>query len=745
VRIRVKVKHLVYGTAAALLSVYLLMAIIVPRIELYAARDQFEAGVSESRESILRAIHHPVSLKSKWELIREYLIDSSYDGHMQVFDVYIGPGSSWVNGDESYTRLTFAWSEKLDILRDYVAVATVDGYTARAAKQLAAYYSGEGQFDQAVEVLEQTEARMAGVGNRYWRNELMLEQVRLMMQRGHIAEAEFKLAELKNALDADDFQMAGELALLEVELLIGKGRTAEAIPILEQGYAQYEQQWNKQKESFGADTGTPMILEQLETRLVQLQQAYAFGIVQSSRVSGVVRRSDGTPIARAGVFLRHKHAVNHSIISTEPYQIATDDHGQYSFDGVLPGSYQLYLGLDFDQISGSTWPIKSDEWLDLEAGSAVRQDIVLHPLMELKSPVNEAVLKESSFEFEWYEVEDAAYYNVNIGLMLENGHISSLLQANISDNRLLVQAEQLYNRATGTSYTEVDGQMVADPLTILAFSNPDNRFYWNVEAYDQTGRMITRSNGYRLSDSALGNLPFFYLKERSLTPTDQLVLEGKYEQALAAYRRSYDSNPDDIHSLRMLIRLLPSDADRLPYLQRLALLNPTDENVFALSQEYYEQGKWQAFIDSMAGYKLDDANYSYLRSIQGTALLKLGRYQEARALFEQVMNSDPSHRFVGHYIAVVMYMDVNLDSAMDIARRYSDRFMTSNGQDWLLLLQKVQAEAERTGSPDIYMDELKELLEWFFEGKNEQFEQRMSSDDVPEGKRQLLQAIINVN
>lgn len=46
--------------------------------------------------------------------------------------------------------------------------------------------------------------------------------------------------------------------------------------------------------------------------------------------------------------------------------------------------------------------------------------------------------------------------------------------------------------------------------------NPEVRFSWNIEALDADGRLITRSNGYRLNEDTVGNMPFFYLKEESL-------------------------------------------------------------------------------------------------------------------------------------------------------------------------------------------------------------------------------------
>ncbi|WP_281202997.1 hypothetical protein [Cytobacillus kochii] len=90
-----------------------------------------------------------------------------------------------------------------------------------------------------------------------------------------------------------------------------------------------------------------------------------------------------------------------------------------------------------------------------------------------------------------------------------------------------------------------------DPNTLLAFTNPNNRFSWSVDAFDEHDKLLTRSNGYRLGNDTIGHLPFFYLKTRTLTEADQLLLDKKFTEALEAYK----VNLDDKHSERMIKRL----------------------------------------------------------------------------------------------------------------------------------------------------------------------------------------------
>jgi tetratricopeptide (TPR) repeat protein len=660
-RIRIRIKHLTLSLLFIGLTVYVLANIVMPRVELNAARQQFEQGSPDGKQGILDAINNPISAKSKWELIRQYMIEYGDDGDvMRGFNVYIGPGTSHVSGGES--RLTFTWSEKLELVQDYAANAPVDGYVLRAAKQLANYYSGQDQLDMAINILVHTEARFDGILMTWQRDELLEMQNRLV-------------------------ELYGEDA--SVEAIVGN--------------------------------------EQL------------------SQVSGTVRRSDGTPIPHAGVFLRHENDVNHNVLESEPYQILTDKQGRFIFDNIVPGSYQLFLGLDFDQISGWTWPVMNDQWLDIGVDEQLLQDIVLHPLMELKSPVNETTIEKPNIEFVWSDVEGASYYNVNIGIMLENGSVSSLLEANIQDNHYSIMASQLYDIPMGVSFNDVDGKFVADPISLLGFTNSNNRIYWNVEAYAVDGRMITRSNGYRLSDDGVGNLPFFYVRDRSMTAADLLLLDNQHEQALAAYKKEYERNPDDIHSLRMIIRLLlQSPEEKLPYLQRMVTLHPVESYAGELAHYYYTQHNWSDYMDI---YKSNDIEVSslnsYTRSIYATVLMRLGQLEEARKQFQLAMDSDLSHRFVGNYIALVLYEDMDLQAAMDIAQRYPQRMSGGTGINWYGLIDQLDKELDHSTDPNMYMEKLKKKLGWIVEGNNEQLEKWLDSNEA--GPRALIQAMMDVD
>lgn len=126
----------------------------------------------------------------------------------------------------------------------------------------------------------------------------------------------------------------------------------------------------------------------------------------------------------------------------------------------------------------------------------------------------------------------------------------SPFRSHIATNKTDVPVEDLYNHTVGLSMSDDEPNSV-DPITLLAFTNPNNRFSWSVDAFDENDELLTRSNGYRLGNDTIGHLPFFYLKMRTLTEADQLLLDKKFTEALEAYK----VNPEDKHSERMIKRL----------------------------------------------------------------------------------------------------------------------------------------------------------------------------------------------
>ncbi|MCI3923013.1 carboxypeptidase regulatory-like domain-containing protein [Paenibacillus sp. TRM 82003] len=452
----------------------------------------------------------------------------------------------------------------------------------------------------------------------------------------------------------------------------------------------------------------------------------------TARVSGVVQRSDGRPMPRVGVFLREEAEVFHSVREGEAYQMLTDKDGRFSFEHVKPGSYQLYLGLRFEQIDGWTYPVDSNEWIDVKAGDEVALPVTLRPLIDIVSPANQEVVTEPTLTFEWEPVEGAAEYRLHGSLHIRNGSFGSILKSGLRDTRVTLPLEELYGHRMGITYLQAEEgrDEMADPVSLLGFSNPETKFSWSVEALDAEGRLLTRSSGYRLDEKTIGPLPFFRLAERELTEADRLLLALRLDEAMEAYKVAAEANPADAHSLRMIVKLyetkalsgeerLTASEPALPYLEALFELRPNDSNAYALFQYYYDREKWteaEAMYERLRAVGDEEPN-DFESALYATTLMRLGKYDEARPLWKPILEADGSHRFVGRYAASELLLaDRPFESALAVALAYPEHDLGDKA-DWASLVRSMAAEAEKDAD---YVPKMRKALDRYFAGAEDE-------------------------
>jgi hypothetical protein len=734
-----KVKHFVLGVLAAGAIVLLLQYVVIPKLQVHYAVKGYEDGEPGGKKNLLTAIDESASSDKKWELIREYMIGDAMISPAHSFDVYVGPGWTQSSPVDKESRL-WSWEDKLPYLKAYLAEGPADHYLVQASKQLADYYLSDDKANEALEALGLAEKRLAGdYSNR--KRELKLERAKIHANRDELNEAERLLDELDKSRDSGDIEFNGDIVQLRAQLMIRRGDVRSALDKVSGELAELRK-WIKEEKKKFPNMGdfTPAKLEELTSLKAQLEHSLEQreSGMRSSTVSGVVRKSDGTPMTRVGVFLRSERDLYHSITDGEPYQLLTDAQGRYEFKGVLPGSYQLSVGLIYEQIDGWTWPTMNDDWIDVKEGGSLAENIVLRPLIEIKSPINQQTVTGDTVKFQWEPIEGAAAYKLYGTWPSESGTTTALIEEKIGDSLAELPVDVLYDAVGGIYMNDVDGKFILDPVQLLGFANPDNRFSWYVEAYDQAGRLLTRSNGYRLNADSMGALPFFYLKTRKLTDEDRIFLDGKMEEALIAYKRAFENDRQDRHSLRMIIRIYEGQAsingqpslsdESVPYLERMAELAPSGY-VYKLFDYYYVKKNWEK-VDYYYGIMAQEEGWSnsYVQSAYGTALMKQRRIAEAAEQLREGIANDPSHRFVGHYLAVDLYSTGSLDSAARLADEYPERSPFEQGTpNWSKLVEELQQESRTVGAS--YAEELKQALELYFEGDSSRLDIWLTSTE----------------
>ncbi|AIQ39614.1 carboxypeptidase-like regulatory domain-containing protein [Paenibacillus sp. FSL R5-0912] len=750
-KIRIKVKQLVLFVLLPLALLILIPAVLqqaaAPSVQL-ATSATADTGTL-AREMLLSKLDASSGSK-RMTLIRTTIIEPGNWIQPYDFNVYIGSSSSqWSQNNNEETPLPLLPADKLRFLREYMLEGPIDGYLLTAAKQLVYEYDVLGAGDDGDAVLTEVRTRISSKSSMF--RELALLQAERALNAGNWAAAGDLLKQAHSPVHDGEYEHEARSAWLGARLLFAEGKCSEALELVNNSLKSYQESRDKNYHEVneGNDLSPQGSTEQpssaqdsleaatenmseptseMQRQLLALQTALTAtaeaGNSAPATLSGTLTYSDGTPVSRAGIFLRPESEVSHSVFyGSEPYEIVTDAQGRFSFSGVIPGYYQLFLGLSFEQIDGWTWPVQADDWIEIKPNDRLTNNIILQPLLELKSPVNSQLLTGDSVEFEWETVRNAASYSLSGTVSAEGSTFSYVIRQHITGNKISIPVTDLYNSGGFSTSSSGEGWESVEPSSLLGFADPSGRFSWSIEAYDVSGRVITRSNGYRLNEDTVGNLPFFYLQSRSLTAADQLVKAQKLEQALEAYRHDYARDPQDDHALKMLVHLMTAkasytkdkslEAATIPLLVKLVELRPTADSVFNLALYYYEQSDWKSYNHYYSWFLelREQKPHSYDQGINATALMHQGELDEARRQFVASLEEDGSHRFTGSYLAAELAAGQPLDDVLKLALRYPQHSPGSGTVNWAKLI--TQMKAERTGQPELFDRQLKQMLELY--------------------------------
>ncbi|ULO06533.1 hypothetical protein H1230_26595 [Paenibacillus sp. 19GGS1-52] len=744
--INFKVKHLILFVLIPASLLFILMTYVPSLLNL---SEPTSTSPSTARAAFLQKLDSTSGSK-RMELIRKNVIDAGTNYAAYRFDVYIGSTmSNWSNAEEDSVRLLP--EDRIVVLEEYIREGPADNTLVSAAQQLTYEYDALNRKADGTQALITAENRFGS--HSYPAKVLALSLAERALNRGDLPAAEVILDQPNYPAIDNQSELDARKAWLKGRLLFAKARTKEALTVVSTGLASYEKSLNDSK-AVSLDAGDTALVAQLKALLLTIHSAIDTGYAAPTTVSGTLMRSDGTPIPRAGVFLRAEHMIYRSISKDEPYRIITDEQGHFQFSGITPGFYQLQLGLSFEQIDGWTWPLQADDWIEVKQGAAVNSNIILQPLLELQSPVNQETISGQTVDFRWKSVKGAAYYNLNGNIWSGESSFGGQLRGHITDNYVSIPVDEMYYHPGGLSFGSSGDWQSVDPLSLLGYMNPDNRFSWSVEAMDSQGRLITRSNGYRLNEESVGNLPFFFLKERTLTVADQLLLDKKLDQAWAAYRKDYTGNPQDVHALFMLINMMNAkasimedpqiEAATIPLLQKLVQLYPSSWNASMLAFYFYKQSNWELYNQYYSLYLQLNGQppNSYDRSINANALLHQLQLEEARKQFAIAMKEDDTHRFIGSYLAAELYDGKDLSSVLELAKLYPEHSYGHSGNRWPNLMEKLMIE--RAVEPKAFDRQLKEKLGWYVQGQTNALELWVKEVDSS-ALKEFMKAVLAVS
>lgn len=725
--ITLKIKHLVMIMTGIFILIPLASIYLIPQLELGIVKYKLANGSGVGKDKILELLEDNILPSQKYHLIEERFLSGEW---MNDYAIYVGPSmTTSVAADHDWPFIS--WEEKQPYIEDYLENGPINGYLQTAVMELAYEAVLEGDdarlqeiYDRAVERLEKSE-------HSYEIPELKFSFIKLHLQAGNLAKAESLLEQI----DVPDHAYAkAEKKQYEAFLLLRKGQLEEALATVQQGLEEYRIAWEKEENEDPIEqSGVYEEMKKLENRL--LTGPPANGAAEVAKVSGNISRQDGTPIKDAGVFLRDAADVTSSIRPDEWYQAKTDAAGNFEFTGVMPGDYQVFAGFQMEQIDGYFWPVDMNDWVRIDGTENIQYDITLAPLLEVNAPANEAVLKEETIDFSWEAVDEAAYYMLDFHIEESDVSYGMSWDRKVEENQLSLPVESLYNIYLNffTDIAETKNDYF-NPATVLGFENPEGHYSWNVKAFDEDGNLITQSNGYRLAEETIGNLPTMYLKQRELTAEDELLLAGELEQALDGYRNVLTTNPDDLHSLRMVARLIGieaggsfSTAQKLqqPYYEQLAELTADPIYLNQMLHYYYDASDWEQYEKWYQKYKaaLGETIDPYTKSIHANALLFQGEYEEAANLHKEALLEGSDNHNIGNLLAVEIYLGTDLDEVYDLAKQYPYMEYTTGNVgvvDWSVLISDIKQAVHDDAR---VIDTLHEGLMFFFKEQDTELQE----------------------
>ncbi|WP_226680789.1 carboxypeptidase-like regulatory domain-containing protein [Sutcliffiella horikoshii] len=731
-KIKVKIKHIVLTGVAFILFLPMVFYLIQPQFTIYMAKQQMGNGEQMGKEKILDLLDDgKVFREQRFALIREYLIEGA---NAMEYDVYVGTTSTFWS-DPNQAKVKFSFEERLPYLLEYVEEGPIDGYMETAASELAGYYSREGAWKKGNKVLQTALDR----GNKtYFRSDLATKQIDLAVQNGQYELALKYIEDFNANVSEGDTYTKARAVKSHADILMSQGEHKKLLALVEEALADIKR---VKEESDDKDNVVYHEEEQLKEILDRIKN----GLYSVNTVRGkvLVNSSGQTPMEGVGVYLRDKNNLNYSIGSEETYQSVTNNNGEYVFKNVPSGSYQLRFGFTFDQIDGFTLAMPANPWIEVKDEDVVAQDTLINPLIEIHQPVNSEKITDDQLHFSWEPVEGAAYYSISVGREVEGGSVSHGLKSGIKNTEHTVSVEDLYFSQGVIQYTEDSDWKGIDYSSVLGFADPRGRFFWNVEAYNEKGDLITQSQGYRLGDDTFGNLPTFYLKNRELSKADKVLLKNKPEEALEMYKQNYAEDPDDLHSLLMISKIIgveetvlnKSSKDlAITYVEKLAEKAPNEILFLDILQYYYEKENWQAYEKWYERFKAIKGNIlnEYIEGNHAMALLKQEKYEEARLQFQLVMEQGYRHEYISDWIALELLSGKPFDKAAELAQEHPEQGIYDARVDWELLIKNLQQEEVQF---DGYMEELEAVLEWHFKEENERMADWLNTTDKIELKR----------
>ena len=688
--IRLKGKHIVYTivfTVAALLIIYLAAG---PPLLMHYAEKLAGSGRDKDAQAVYDRVAElfpyssaaPIALyhSAGYNAPSHYWLGSRFE---EAGVVYIFPdfSSSFHGKQLSKTDVQSAIEKYKKLVEKYPA----SRWAEHGLKQLAAVYHYLGDYKNTEHYLMEYKNR-----SRHSAAEGYLMLAELYRKQGNNGQA---LDAVETLLSEYPGYYALDAALLKGEILVDMGRLDEAEAIARRIPEMAREEYSGLDDHMGQDVRTDNVglWVNRADRLTAVIEAARNNPDYSGRISGTITKGS-TPFEGVYVYVQSKTYSN--VTQSPPDYIAkarTGKDGRFSIEGLLPGRYQVGLGVPAHLLEGYTLEKKDAmSTLAVDRGKEASIDLRFVETLELISPTGGEQVDLGEITFAWKEVPGAKTYTLYVGPVTINdkGVISSYsfapLATGITQNSITLSMEDFDLRRPLTVSYDENG---VSPDVILGLLYPGGTFTWGVYAYNEDGSEITNSRGYGASYTQR-DLPLVSVAGKITNKGDRLLMERKYAEAISFYEETLESNPNDIHSLSALAKL-----------------------------SHYGMNKTREDYLKAAGYYrriLDIADAPELRESLAEVLFEAGDYKEALAEYERIepqLASWLTHYKIGQCLFLIGRADDAFESFDRAALMENGKYMRSYPVAAAIAVNRMDKALEYAGLVDegaYYLDGLKE-------------------------------------
>lgn len=267
--------------------------------------------------------------------------------------------------------------------------------------------------------------------------------------------------------------------------------------------------------------------------------------------------ADGKPVAHAVVFLKtaaSKGGMSDPIsMSNGVTAVAvTDSKGRYRMEGVPNGVYGIGISIDSIRVAGKGILMHRPFDMKFTGNTQKNEDIAL---VDTSGMVKMTDLGEGRLRFDLHFPAGADHVSLTMGEVTETkNHVEiahyTYYSGIIRSTSWIVDIKQARRKGytAGASYSSPDG---VDPHYLMEPFYHTGEYSWHAYAYDNEGNILLSSEGL----FPMKEKEKVHIEGNEWMQADKLLLDRKFEEAIALYEKQAEENSRDLHSVKVLAKL----------------------------------------------------------------------------------------------------------------------------------------------------------------------------------------------